>query len=128
MTTRPRAQRVAEEIKRTAAQILREMKDPRIGFVSVTDVEVSNDLSHVKIFVSVYGDEEAKQRTLEGLQAARGFVRTEIGRAIRMRHTPEILFRLDSSLEQGARINQLIAEISSAQGEREEAADTEDEQ
>ena len=68
----------------------------------------------MKIFVSVLGDDEAKARTLEGLQAATGFVRTEIGRAVRMRHTPEIVFRLDSSLERGARINQLLAEISSS--------------
>lgn len=114
MSTRQRVQRIREEIKRAAAEIIRNMKDPRIGFVSVTDVEVSNDLSHVKIFVSVLGDDEAKARTLEGLQAATGFVRTEIGRAVRMRHTPEIVFRLDSSLERGARINQLLAEISSS--------------
>lgn len=114
MSTRQRVQRIREEIKRAAAEIIRNMKDPRIGFVSVTDVEVSNDLSHVKIFVSVLGDDEAKARTLEGLQAATGFVRSEIGRAVRMRHTPEIVFRLDSSLERGARINQLLAEISSS--------------
>lgn len=114
MSTRQRVQRIREEIKRAAAEIIRNMKDPRIGFVSVTDVEVSNDLSHVKIFVSVLGDDEAKARTLEGLQAATGFVRTEIGRAVRMRHIPEIVFRLDSSLERGARINQLLAEISSS--------------
>lgn len=112
MSTRQRVQRVREEIKRAAAEIIRNMKDPRIGFVSVTDVEVSNDLSHVKIFVSVYGDDEAKQRSLEGLRAATGFVRSEIGRAVRMRHTPEIVFRLDSSLERGARISQILAEIS----------------
>lgn len=114
MSTRQRVQRIAEEIKRAAADIIRDMKDPRIGFVSITDVEVSNDLRHVKIFVSVYGDEEAKQRTLEGLRAATGYVRTELGKVIRLRHTPEIHFKLDSSLERGARISQILAEISTS--------------
>lgn len=123
MSTRQRVQRVREEIKRAAAEIIRNMKDPRIGFVSVTDVEVSNDLSHVKIFVSVYGDEEAKARTVEGLEAATGFVRSEIGRTVRMRHTPEISFRLDSSLERGARISQILAEISSSEDEAAESAE-----
>lgn len=107
----PRAARVREEIKREASDILRKMKDPRVGFVTVTDVEVSQDLRHVKIFVSIYGDEAARQQTLAGLDNARGFVRTEIGKRIRLRHTPEILFRFDPSIERGARINQLLQEV-----------------
>lgn len=111
MSSRQRVQRVREEIKKEVSDIIREMKDPRIGFVSVVDVEVSNDLRHAKIFVSVYGDEAAKKESLAGLEAATGYIRTEIGRRIRLRHTPEIVFRLDSSIERGARINQLLNEI-----------------
>ena len=114
MSTRQRVQRVREEIKKEVSDIIREMKDPRIGFVSVVDVEVSNDLRHAKIFVSVFGDESEKKQSLAGLEAATGFIRTEIGRRIRLRHTPEILFRLDSSIERGARINQLLNEIGPA--------------
>lgn len=112
MSTRQRVQRIGEEIKKEVAEIIRQMKDPRIGFVTVTDVEVTNDLRQVRIFVSVYGDEREKEQTLAGLQAAKGFVRTELGRTIRLRHTPEVAFQLDGSIEQGARINRLISEIS----------------
>lgn len=120
MSSQQRVQRVREEIKKESSEIIRGMKDPRIGFVTVTDVEVSNDLRHAKIFVSVYGEEEEKERTLEGLEAARGFIRTELGKVIRLRYTPEITFRLDSSLERGARINQLIAQLSTEEGSRAE--------
>lgn len=106
---RQRVARVREEIKRELTDILRKMKDPRIGFVTVTDVEVSNDLRYVKAFVSVLGDEEAKRQSMKGLESATGFVRTEIGRRIRLRHTPEITFKFDPSIERGARINELIA-------------------
>ncbi|MBO2518919.1 MAG: 30S ribosome-binding factor RbfA [Firmicutes bacterium] len=108
-----RVRRVAEQAKKELGDILRTLKDPRIGFVTVTDVEVSNDLSHLKIFVSVYGDQEARQQSLEGLQAAKGLIRSELGRRIRLRMTPEIEFRLDTSLDRGARIDQLLAEIRS---------------
>lgn len=121
MSTRQRAQRVGEEIKKEVSEIIREMKDPRIGFVTVVDVEVTNDLRHARVFVSVYGEEAAKKESLEGLQAATGFIRSEIGRRIRLRHTPEIAFKLDSSIERGARINQILNEINP----REEASDSE---
>lgn len=111
MSTQQRVQRVREEIKKEAAEILRAMRDPRIGFVTITDVEVSSDLRHVKIFVSVLGTEEEKKRCLDALQSAAGFVRTEIGKVIRLRHTPEIAFRLDDSIERGVRINQLLSQI-----------------
>lgn len=103
-----RSQRMREGFKRETSDILRTMKDPRIGFVSVTDVEVSRDLRHVKVFVSVYGDEEEKTATMDALVKAQGFVRTELGKRIRLRHTPEIVFRADESIERGARINELL--------------------
>jgi len=106
-----RKERLREELRREASDILRKMKDPRVGFVSVTDVEVSQDLRHVKVFVSIFGSDEDKERTLEALEHARGFVRTEIGRRIRLRHTPEIHFRLDESIERGHRINALLRTV-----------------
>jgi len=111
-----RRQRLQEEFKRETSDILQKMKDPRIGFVSVTDAEISQDLRHVKIFVSVFGSEEDKERTLAALEHARGFIRSELGMRIRLRHTPEITFRLDDSIERGQRINQLLRMVASEEG------------
>ncbi len=107
-----RAGRVGEVIKEIASETIRRLKDPRItGLVSVTDVEVSGDMSHAKVFVSIYGDEDQQRETLEGLQAASGYVRTQVGREVKLRVTPEIHFRQDKSLEQGANINALLMQI-----------------
>lgn len=104
-----RREKLQELFKEEAGAILqRRLRDPRVGFVSVTDVELSADLRHAKIFVSVLGDEEAKQRTMAALAGAAGFVRGELGRRVRMRFVPEVLFRLDESIERGARINALL--------------------
>lgn len=106
-----RREKLQELFKEEASAILqRRLRDPRVGFVSVTDVELSADLRRAKIFVSVLGDEEAKRRTMEGLERAAGFVRSELGRRITLRHTPEILFRLDDSIERGTRITALLRE------------------
>lgn len=107
-----RVDRLREQMKAEISDILRrEMKDPRLGFVSVTDVEVSQDLRHAKVYVSILGDETAKKDTIDALQGAAGFVRTEIARRIRLRHTPEIIFRLDESIERGARIFELLEQV-----------------
>lgn len=108
-----RVERLREEIKKEASDIIRKLKDPRVGFVTVTDVEVSGDLRHVKVFVSVYGDDEAKSATMEALTRATGHIRTEIGQRIRLRYTPEIQIRFDESIERGARIFQLLREVQS---------------
>ena len=114
--TSPRIARLRELFKQETSAILqRNMKDPRIGFVSVTDVELSQDLRHARIFVSVYGDAEAKARTMEGLRSAEGFVRTELAHRIRLRYTPDVSFRIDESIEQGDRVNRLLRQVT---GER----------
>jgi ribosome-binding factor A len=108
----PRAERLAEVIKSEASDIIqRDLKDPRIGFVSITDVVVSHDLRHAKIFVSVLGDDDAKHRTMAGLERARGHVRSELGARLKIRFVPEILFRLDESIERGTRIVSLMREV-----------------
>lgn len=113
-----RTERLAELIKTEFGQILqRDLKDPRIGFVSVTEVELSNDHSHVKIFVSILGDEVAKKQTMEGLESAKGFIRTELGQRIRVRHTPEVHIIEDNSLERGSRIFELLQEVKKDKGE-----------
>lgn len=106
-----RVERLAEEIKREVSDILRRSKDPRIGFISITDTEVSRDLRHAKVFFSILGDEEAKRQTVEGLASAAGFIRTELGKRIRLRHVPELEFHFDPSLERGARIDRILREI-----------------
>jgi len=125
----PRTARVREEIKKEASDIIqRRLKDPRIGFTTVTDVEVSQDLRHVKIFVSVLGSEEAIARTLEALERAKGFIRTEIGRRIRLRHTPEIHLALDRSIERGTRLVQLLKDVGEKDQESRQEEGVDDEQ
>ena len=82
--------------------------------MSITDVDLSRDFSVAKIFFSVLGDEQAIQDSLAGLNNAKGFIRTELARRVRMRHTPEIVFVYDESLEQGARINAILRELNVA--------------
>ncbi len=107
-----RARRVAQVVKEEVGQMLqRQIKDPRIGFVSITEVEVSADLGHIKIFLSPYGEEEAKKQTMLGLENARGFIRSELGQRLRLRHTPELELVADDSIERGARIFSLLQEI-----------------
>lgn len=107
-----RREKLQELFRAEASAILqRRLRDPRVGFVSVTGVELSGDLRHAKIFVSVLGDEEAKQRTMAALDGAAGFVRRELGQHIRMRFVPEVLFRLDDSIERGARVNALLRQV-----------------
>lgn len=111
----PRIARLRALFKEETSEILhRHARDPRIGFVSVTDVELSPDLRHAKIFVSVLGDAGAKARTMEGLARAQGFIRTELARRIRLRHIPEVVFKMDESIERGARVDQLLRQVSDA--------------
>lgn len=123
-----RREKLQELFKEETGVILqRRLRDPRVGFVSVTDVELSADLRHAKIFVSILGDAATKQRTMAALEGAAGFVRGELGRRVRMRFVPEVMFRLDDSIERGARVNALLRQVvppdggappSSGEGER----------
>lgn len=107
-----RAERLAEVIRTEASEIIqRELRDPRIGFLSITDVEVSADLRHARIFVSVLGDADAKRRTMAALAHARGRVRSMLGGRLALRFVPEIAFRLDESIERGARVATLLRRV-----------------
>ena len=111
-----RAVRVGDQMKQEIADILmRKIKDPRIGFVTITDVEITDDLKNAKVFVSVYGGD--KDASLKGLKSASPFIRSELGRRMRLRVVPEILFRFDSTVEQGAHIMELLRDIE--QGDKE---------
>lgn len=112
-----RAERISRALRREISDVLRnELKDPRIGFVSVTDVELSSDLRQAKVFCSVLGEQEDKRRAIEGLRSATGFVRTEVARRIRLRHAPEINFVLDESIERGVRVVNLMSKLSGEGG------------
>ncbi len=108
--TYKRSERVSDQIKREIADILmRKIKDPRIGFVTVTDVELADDLRNAKVFVSVLGAEHAA--TIKGLESASAFIRAELGRRMRLKFVPELLFRYDDSAERGAHIMELLSEV-----------------
>ncbi|MDD4600939.1 Ribosome-binding factor A [bioreactor metagenome] len=107
-----RVEKVQEFIKQEMSKIiLTELKDPRIGFVTVTNVEATGDLRHAKVFVSLMGSDEQKADTWAGLHKALGFMRAEIGKRIRIRCTPELSLHLDESLKYSAHIQELLLKI-----------------
>ncbi len=108
--TYKRSARVGDQIKEEIADILmRKIKDPRIGFVTVTDVDLADDLRNAKVFVSVIGSD--RSATLKGLESAAAFIRAELGHRLRLRFVPELLFRYDDSAERGAHIMELLNEV-----------------
>lgn len=107
--------RINEDVKRAISDIInRQVKDPRLGMISITDVDVTRDLSLARVYFSVLGDEEAIQNTMAGLNNAKGFIRSELARRVKMRHTPDIVFAHDESLERGARINAILRNLGSS--------------
>ncbi len=115
-----RVSRVAELIRREVSQmILSDIKDDRVGagMVSVTAVDVAGDLQHTKIFVSIYGSDEARAETMEGLKSVTGFVRSELGKRVRLRRTPTVLFVEDKSFDRATHVISLINKISQERSE-----------
>ncbi|WP_199623260.1 30S ribosome-binding factor RbfA [Paenibacillus alkalitolerans] len=107
-----RAGRVGEQLKKELSHIIQtELKDPGIGFMTVTGVDVTNDLSQAKVYISVLGSEEQKEATLKSLARGKGFIRSELGKRIRLRHVPELLFQFDTSIEYGSKIEKLLETI-----------------
>lgn len=107
-----RVRRIQELLVQEISEIIRrELKDPRIGFVTITDAEVSSDLKHAKVFYSVLGSAEERENTEWALERATGFVRSEFARRARMRFVPEIRFHFDPSGERGVRISQLLEQV-----------------
>jgi ribosome-binding factor A len=116
-----RSNRVGEQMKKELSDIIgRKIKDPRVGFVTVTDVQVTGDLQQAKVYISVLGDDDQRQDTLIGLAKAKGFIRSEIGRRIRLRKTPELFFEFDESIVYGNRIENLIHELNKKDSDEEE--------
>jgi ribosome-binding factor A len=113
-----RQQRVAEEIQRRVSTFIREeLKDPRLGFLTITGVDVNSDLTQATIHVSVLGDEVEQQKNMEALGRARGLIKRDVGDWLRIRTVPDITFKLDTSLERGARILQLMKTLHQEESE-----------
>ena len=107
-----RAQKVAEAIqKEISSLIIKGMKDPRVGFVTITAVDASSDLSLAKVFFTVIGDERARSDSAAGLKSAIPFIRREIGKQLRLRIVPELVFHYDTSIDYGHHIESLLKEI-----------------
>lgn len=107
-----RLARVRKNIKEEVGMMLElEIKDPRIGFVTITDVDISADLRHCKIFFSALGGAKKREKALAGLQSARGFIRGELGKRLQMKYTPDIEFIYDTSVEKGFRIAEILNKI-----------------
>jgi ribosome-binding factor A len=120
-----RVARLNEQFKRELTALLRsEVKDPRIGLITITDVEVTADLYHAKVYFTLAGDEEDRQQVLEGLRAATGFLRGELGRRMRIRRAPDLHFTFDNTLEHAMHIERLLREAraGSVSGEPGDAA------
>jgi ribosome-binding factor A len=101
--------RVAEALQETVAEVVqREIKDPRVGMVTITRASVSPDLRNARVYFSLLGDDAARQRSLEGLRSAAGFIRSQVARRLQLRVAPEIRFELDDNIEYAVRITKLI--------------------
>lgn len=107
-----RSEKVADLIQKEISEMLvKTIKDPRIGFVTITRVAVSEDYRLAKVYFSVAGTVEERQRSMEGLNSAKGYVRKELGRRIRLRYTPEIIFKFDPSIEYAIHIGEVFRHL-----------------
>ena len=103
--------RVNDAVKEVLGRALLGLKDPRIGFVTITGVETSPDLRHAKVFVSVLGSEKKRDQTLQGLEAAHGILQAKLAQELRMKRTPQLAFEYDPTVERGVRMTRLIDEL-----------------
>jgi len=125
-----RVERVAALIRRETSELMiNGIRDERVhqSMVSITDVEVSGDLQHCKIFVSIYGEDSQKREVLEGLQSASGYLRGELGRRLQMRRAPEVVFQLDRGIEKGTSVLNLLNRLGEERQERGEIPESSDE-
>src|ERR1700750_87335 len=109
-----RMRRVNESIRQVLSEGIGQLKDPRIGFVTVTGVEPPPDLRHARVFVSVLGAERKREQTLVGLQAAHSVLQSRLAHELRMKRTPQLAFEYDPTVERGVRMTQLIDELAPA--------------
>lgn len=120
--------RVNESVRQVLSEALLELKDPRIGFVTVTGVVTSPDLRHARVYVSVFGNDKKQQKSMAGLEAAQGVLQARISRELRLKRTPQLAFEYDPSVEHGVRMSALIDELAPLSPEREEIQPDDDAQ
>jgi len=115
---RERMARIDHELQRELARLISvELKDPRLGFVTVTRVEVGHDLRTAKVFVSIIGDRHVARQSMDALESAKGFLRGELGHAVELRHTPELTFIEDRSTERAIALSQVLAKTAAAKAD-----------
>lgn len=113
-----RLERINEEIMRELSVLIRRLKDPRIqGIVSITHVEATPDMRYAKVFISSFGDNEQKQKSIKGLSSAAGYLRRELGKSLKLRYTPELMFINDDSIDRASHIMNLINKIEKGEEE-----------
>lgn len=115
-----RMRRVNESVRQVLSEALLELKDPRIGFVTVTGVVTSSDLRHARVYVSVFGNDKKRQKSMAGLEAAQGVLQARISRELRLKRTPQLAFEYDPSVEHGVRMSALIDELAPLSSQLEE--------
>ena len=107
-----RAERVGEQMKQEIMDIVNnKVKDPRVGFLTITDVELTNDLSHAKIFLTVLGSDKEVENTFKALEKATGFIKSELGSSMRLRIIPDLTFEYDESIEYGNKIERMLQDL-----------------
>jgi ribosome-binding factor A len=110
-----RMRRVDQAVRQVVGDVLaKDLKDPRVGFVTVTDVKTSPDLRHARVYVSVLGSATERDESLQGLASAHGYLQRRVGSELRLKHTPELTFVLDDTAERAARLEQLLADEAGA--------------
>ncbi len=126
--SKPRSKRISEEIRKIVAEVIREdIKDPRVSkMATVTGVETTRDLRYATIYISVFDSEEMKEKTIEGLNRAKGFVRRAIGDQLDVRYTPEPIFKLDESIENAINLSKLIRDVQSDSNNEDASDETDD--
>jgi ribosome-binding factor A len=113
-----RMRRVNEALKEVLSEGIGDLKDPRIGFVTVTGVEASRDLRHATVYVSVLGSERKREASLAGLESAHGILQGRVNRELRLKRTPQLVFEYDPTVERGVRLSRLIDELAPDENER----------
>ncbi len=123
-----RTRRIAQELKKEISSIISiDLKDPRVSsLASLNDVELTNDLSQAKVFVSIIGSDQEKEETIEGLNSSKGFIKKELGQRLRLRHIPELIFVLDETIERGIYMDNLIDKVIKQDEENRKKYESED--
>ena len=107
-----RVRKIQEFIKQEVSSIiLRDLKDPRLGFVTITDAKITGDLREATVYVSLFGSDEQKKGTMEALRGANGYIRSEVGKRLQIRYAPQIEFKEDTSLDYGIKIDKILKDI-----------------